>query len=151
MLERDKPPEMIPDLQAVFKQVTATKTISTGGRSPGIAGGAGQDVASYCRFQAAQGASATLRFAGIRPSDRPRDRGIDFTANLQCKDAAGAEALKKAAEEKAGEVRGYFDEMAKANAGKRLEAMATAASQTIGQVKYAWQWRHSYGHGDRFR
>lgn len=136
VLERDKPPEMIGDLQPFFKQVVETKTLA-------LAFGAQElrleldkhspDIAAFKPspdFQPLVDSQAFLVQIELTA-------GMEASASLQCKDAAGAELLKKSVKEAAGRGQGYFEQMAKANAGKPPEAMAKSAIQALGSIQLA--------------
>ncbi len=107
VLERDKPPEMVADLQTVFKQVTDTKAVSLAFGPQEARTEAEKFLPNVAQFKAPPEFQPLLDSqAFVLQLDLTS--GVEISATLQCKNAADAEALKKALD----------DLLAKANAGK---------------------------------
>lgn len=132
VLERDKPVELKAELETAYKAFAPTKTVSVAfvpaDAQKAVPGGPGFKPPS--EFEPAVQAKAGLFQLDLA-------QGLEISATFTCKDAAAAEALKKAIEDTITKVKKDIDDLKKDKEGTPEEKQLNKAAEILGQIKVA--------------
>jgi hypothetical protein len=132
VLERDKPPEFKPDLQAALKLTDPAKAFSVA-----VDAKSGQKELTSAADVKLEGDLAPLAKINAVAVQLDTSAGLELTTALVCADAGTATAIKKLADDGMTMVKEMLQTIQKDNEDKPEAVVAKKAEELLGQLKVA--------------